>query len=362
MASMSEWGQGAIEILSDAELEGELLRLLNGGARTEALIVAHLAEVEGRRLHLRVGFPSMFQYCQQQLKLSESEAFHRIVAARLATAFPLVLELLSSRQIHLSAICLLRRHLTAENHRELLNAACGKSKRQVELLLACRFPDLDFETERRRAGRLQAVTNDLYRLEVVLTGPEKARFELARDLTSHANPTGSWSVLLVHAIEALVEKTEKRRFAKLEMGAERATSTRQATSAELGKQPATRPGSPPPEAHSSADDGTARTRDHIPRHIRREVVARDGLACTFVGESGRRCGARAFLQLEHAEPWAKGGADTPENLRVLCAQHNQLLAEQEFGRSKIESEIAQRRADSTPGQATVPEQAGDDAA
>src|SRR6266700_565676 len=50
--------------------------------RVEADIVAHIAEVEERRLYARKALPSMFAYCTDVLHLSEAEAYLRISAAR----------------------------------------------------------------------------------------------------------------------------------------------------------------------------------------------------------------------------------------------------------------------------------------
>ena len=103
----------------------------------------HLAEIEERRLHLTLGFGSMFEFCVKQLKLSEGEAFRRILAARLGRRFPVVHSLIASGAVHLSALELAREHLSDENHVELLEALSGKSKREVEQLLASRFPKPD---------------------------------------------------------------------------------------------------------------------------------------------------------------------------------------------------------------------------
>lgn len=70
-----------LERVSDRQLRSDLAALLAAGYRTEARIIAHIAEVEGRKLHARDGSPSLFEYCTKQLGLSESEAFHRITAA-----------------------------------------------------------------------------------------------------------------------------------------------------------------------------------------------------------------------------------------------------------------------------------------
>jgi hypothetical protein len=86
---------------------------------------------------------------------------------------------------------------------------------------------------------------------------------------------------------------------------------------------------------SKAGNGERHThpkrRKHLRHETRRAVVARDGYRCTFVGEDGHRCEARAFLQFHHQQAWATGGADTVENLSVLCGAHNRLLAERELG-------------------------------
>jgi len=106
---------------------------------------------------------------------------------------------------------------------------------------------------------------------------------------------------------------------------------------------------PHPEASTPAgrrDDGTTAPRQrgrYVPAAVRRAVWARDGERCTFVDDQGRRCQARAFLELDHVHERALGGTGESENLRVLCRAHNQLLAELRFGRAHIEQRIHLRQ-------------------
>jgi 5-methylcytosine-specific restriction endonuclease McrA len=97
-------------------------------------------------------------------------------------------------------------------------------------------------------------------------------------------------------------------------------------------------------ARRSAAQRIATHREHIPNATQREILARDGLRCTFVSEDGCRCTASSFLQIHHEQPWAKGGNSTVGNLRLLCAAHNRLLAEQDFGRELIAARRDQRKA------------------
>ena len=129
--------------LSDDELLAEVSRLARCEREVTADLVAHLAELETRRLHLAAGFPSLFAYCTGFLRLSEYEAFNRIEAARAARRFPRVLAMLSDGSLTLTTAQLLGRHLTEENHGALLSAAAGKSKLEVQELLARYHPRPD---------------------------------------------------------------------------------------------------------------------------------------------------------------------------------------------------------------------------
>ena len=80
------------------------------------------------------------------------------------------------------------------------------------------------------------------------------------------------------------------------------------------------------------------------RHdVRRAIVAREGHRCSFVGIDGQRCAGRAFLQCQHQRAWALGGADTTENLSLMCRAHNRLLAERELGTERVAQSIERAR-------------------
>jgi hypothetical protein len=116
-----------LESLSDDELLRGLAHLLGQSRRVEADLVAHIAEVETRRLYAREASPSMFVYCTNVLHLSEAEAYLRITAARAARENPPLLAMLADGRLHLSGIAKLAPHLTRENRDSLLSRAVHKS-------------------------------------------------------------------------------------------------------------------------------------------------------------------------------------------------------------------------------------------
>ena len=123
-----------LECLSDDELLGNLGDLLRQSRRVESALVAHIGEVDQRRLYAREASPSMFAFCTQVLHLSEAEAYLRIEVARASRKHPVLLEMLSDGRLHLSGIAKLAPHLTEHNRDSLLVRAAGKSKRQIEEL------------------------------------------------------------------------------------------------------------------------------------------------------------------------------------------------------------------------------------
>jgi hypothetical protein len=126
--------------LSNRQLLGRLKNLIAKEREDLVQVIVHLGEVEYRRIYAVRGYDSMYKFCQKELHFSEHQAFLRINAARLAKRYPAVLSMLADGRIHMSALAALKPHLTELNSQELLEACTHKSKREVELLVAERFP------------------------------------------------------------------------------------------------------------------------------------------------------------------------------------------------------------------------------
>ena len=82
----------------------------------------------------------MFAYCVGVLRLSEEAARKRIHAARAARRFPAIFDAVAEGRLHLCGVVLLAPHLTETTAADLLAAAAGKRKAEIERLLAERFP------------------------------------------------------------------------------------------------------------------------------------------------------------------------------------------------------------------------------
>jgi len=122
--------------LDDRDLLRRLQELAGQERSATSELVAHLAELDARKLYLGEGYASLFGYCTDALRLAEHAAYKRIVAARACRTFPPLLDHLADGSLNLSTLRLLAPHLTAENFDGVLAHAKGRSKREVEELVA----------------------------------------------------------------------------------------------------------------------------------------------------------------------------------------------------------------------------------
>src|SRR5690349_5764874 len=123
----------------DSELLRNLAALVTRERVTTAMLLAHIAEVDARRLYAPAAYFSMHAYCVGEFRLSEDAAKRRIQAARAARQFPAIFPAVAEGALHLTGVCLIAPHLTHENARALIEAASYKRKIEIEEMLARHF-------------------------------------------------------------------------------------------------------------------------------------------------------------------------------------------------------------------------------
>ena len=146
----------ALSHLSDQILLRDLATLVARDRTHTAALIAHLGEVEGRRLYLPAAHPSMFSYCVSVLHLSEQATYKRIRVSRMARKFPAIYGALAEGRVHLSGLVLLKPFMSRRTVAELLAAAAHKSTSEIKKLLAERFPKADVPTRVRALPQSRA--------------------------------------------------------------------------------------------------------------------------------------------------------------------------------------------------------------
>jgi len=339
--------------LSDDAVRHGLLEAAIQERGTTARVLVYIAEFEERKLFSDGGYSSMQAWCVGKLHYSEDAASRRTRAARVARSFPVIFEMLKDGRLHLTAVTLLAPHLTPENADELLTATMHRSRTEIEMLLATRFPKPDLPTRvtiipatfASTAPEAQSQPNSVtagdpgaqqpcasaparmsftapsriaprsperFAVQVTVSKQAYDRLRHAQELLSHRIPTGSLAEVLDAVLELAIVQLERQKF-----GATRA-----------------------PRATRGERSTNAR---HIPLHVKRQVWKRDGGQCTFVADGGHRCTSRWRLEFDHAIPVAQGGGLTVPNVRLRCRAHNQLEARRAFGAEFVKHRIAAQK-------------------
>jgi hypothetical protein len=337
--------------VDDHELVSHLKSLVVKDRGTTAEILAHIAEVDSRRLYLPAAHPSMFSYCQKELGFSEEMAFKRIRAARMARKYPVIFAAIADGRLHVSAVVLLSKYLRRDNADELLRAAFHKSKSEIVELLAERFPQADVPTLVRAIpspsnsgdqlspgtvpspsfgrvipstvelgapesaaasvmplqhapgadvstqlspgtvapprARVEPLAPERYALQTTIRKDTRDKLRRIQELLGHQIARGDVAEVIDRAFDLLLANLEKQKFA--------ATSRPRPVSKRESKNPR-----------------------HIPAHVKRSVWERDQGQCSYVSDGGHRCPERSRLEFDHADPVARGGEASVETIRLRC--------------------------------------------
>ncbi len=356
--------------ISNEQLLARLPVLCSEERRATAEVVVYLAEVERRKLYLKEACSSLFAFCVERLGYSEQAALKRMRVARLYLELPQILDELKSGAIHLTGLFLLSGHLAEDNAESLLAEARGKTRRELEVVIARWFPKPDvldsitpLGAEFTRPGigavatdpaknqgpaevadgvtypgtseshgsaggqqgapaRVQPLSAQSYRVEFTASAELHAKLEQAQNLLSHVVAPGDLGEIFERALDELIAKETKRRQGVV---------------------------SDKPRKRRPLKEGSR----HVPVTVVREVWNHDDHQCTFVDEHGRRCSERRYVTLEHVDPHARGGPPTAENLCLLCKPHNLDAARREFGEEHIRRKQREAQAYSKTAQALV---------
>jgi hypothetical protein len=350
----------ALQAVPDDELLRRLGELVSQSRRVEADLVAHIGEVDERRLFACQAFPSMFAYCTEHLHLSEAEAYRRITVARAAHQHPEVLEALRNGRLHLSGLARLVPLLHAGNCAALLERAAHLTTRRIEALVAELAPRPDVPAairklpQKRQGPSLVAVEAPPLRsaaelfpgrveAQTVVPSPHElvARRVVTQPLAVVEPLAPARFKVQFTASAALRDKLERLTAllrSELPNGDLAAVIDRAVTDT-LGRLEARRFGKTVAPRKTPAETDTSGASRHIPASVRRAVHERDGERCRFMDEQGLRCSERHRLEFHHRRPFAMGGDHRPDNIGLLCPQHNRLLAEHDYGRAAIRRRV-----------------------
>lgn len=324
--------------LSDHELHVRTVHAAKIEKEATVSLLYHLHEVQRRKLYAEKGYGSLWSYVTTALHYSESQTAERISAMRLMFRDEEAKAAIERGALTLTQAAITERFLRTEEKekqvsvssqkvRTLIEQVQGKSKRETEKILLSMRPE-----ENHPAERIRQVSEEMS--EVRFTVSEETR----RAMERYWNMKGRCSVseMFAECLEFyLREKSPSLKNVQeaIVRPVQESPAENEAVQAlpDQGKNPSSTALGTPPAKYKK------RSR-YISVSVKREVRRRSEDQCEFVdSETGRRCESLYLLQFDHIEPYALGGTADLKNIRCLCANHNQYLAEKIFARECCES-------------------------
>ena len=278
--------------MTNTELLAKLGALVREERKITEDILALIREAESRRLYLELGYASAYEWLVKAYGYSRAAAHRRIQAARLVAAVPEAREKLAEGSLNLSTLAQVQSAVQRAERdcgkslavrAALVRRVEGKSAEETQRILLAEFPGV------KPKESLRIVSAEEAKLSVTLDEETLANLRRVKELLSHAKPNATFAELIAHLARDYVERKAPEK--KPASGSRRVTSPQK-----LALQKAR---------------GQCEFRDE---------------------KTGKVCGSRHQVEVDHILPQALGGTDAPENLRCLCKQHNLYEAERKLGK------------------------------
>ena len=362
--------------MTDNQLLSQTKNLVQKERQINVFVLQYLQEIESRKLYLERGFPSLFEYAIKALGYSHSAAYRRIKAMRLCRDIPQAASKIKIGNLNLTTASQLqtffekkkRKHkkqisdkadMFKTNNKERCNAqstylpaagcvndnvdkdkkkeskpenktpvdldstqkldliqkAENQSSRELEKTLFDIDPEVCNEKE-----KVRNINNNKVEIKVILDKNSQQKLEDLKKLLSHKNPNMSYGELIAVLAELGLNKYDpktKRQNSSVKVPVSTKSHKVVSKNSEKTSVQTTRQ-----KLHN--DRQYLKSTRYIPSVVRHHVWVRDQGQCTYVcSKTNRRCSSNHLLQIDHITPFSLGGTNEADNLRLLCANHNQ---------------------------------------
>jgi hypothetical protein len=310
--------------------------------RISVEILELLYEIEKRKAYAELRYDGLYTYCVKELGFTDAQAYQRIQAMRALKEVPELKTAIQSGALSVSSVSKVQTHLRQERKK-------GKTSTKDQKLAL--FRSVENYTSREVDAKLSEVRGEAPKKKLVLEldSELEALWNQARDLAAHRSRGDDAEVLRVLASEWIARNHPLRKEAQTQKRAQ--TEKHDETS-----KPDQAPEHEQTEKPNPVHENPSAVRHTVPwstrvaprRHSDINPAVKDHDSSRFISAALKRavwrkhsgkcalCGSAHALEIDHILPFAKGGATTEENLRLLCRSCNRFAAVHIYGAEKIE--------------------------
>jgi 5-methylcytosine-specific restriction endonuclease McrA len=295
-----------------------------------------------------MGYPDLYTFAMKELGYSSGSAYRRISAMRLLKSVPEVAPKLESGELGLEnasqAQSYFRKEdrarkeqgltkLSLDEKREVVSELFNKSTREGQRLLTERAPDIMIPIE-----KIKPLPEQKTLIQFVAGAELMGKLEELKKILAHQNFEGRMDILVDQLANIALKELKPASVSKPTSVSKPAPGSKVASASQSTSDSKSAAQTPAPgmtstqgnasPAQSNQKTNPAKRSRYIPTHIRRQVLLRDQNGCTYKDpKTGRACGTKHGLQLDHIMPFSWGGEHSVENLTLSCGAHNRFRAE-----------------------------------
>ena len=284
-----------LEKYSDQELLVKTKNLVKEEQKLLSVILAHLEEIERRKLYADLGYKSLFDYCLRELNYTEQQAWRRINAMRVIRKLPELKNQVDDGSLSLSNI-----NLASSLFKD---AKINSKEKQLEI-----FQDITNTTKTECEEKIfklksyygvlkplaktviKKTSNDSSRVHVNLSSETLRKLEKIKNLTKEQDFD---KIISLMADNYINQKVEVKRETK---------------------------------------NVPVRNSRYIPRKVKETIYKRANGEC-------ENCKSTYNLEYEHIVPFSMGGTNDVSNINLYCSNCNKRKAIKDFGLKKMDQHL-----------------------
>ncbi len=282
-----------------------------------AQIIRNLILIHEGKLHLEMGFGSLFDFCVIELGMSKASAQRRIDAVKLSQAVSDLPDRLESGAISLNRVGQVAQFLRQE--KRIVDKTFTK-KEVKELINEVQSQTKDIEVEKVLSQKSEVVSKPvLEKTRFVSGGRQTLEIEVddefwdlldqVQKLISHKGYQTKADVLKI-TMKFYLQKNHPEHKAKKEKSDLQVAEIMETKLVPRGTKP------------------KIKNVRYVPEKLKQLIWQKNNSCCSFIDpRTKRRCESKFRLQIEHIIPVAHGGLTIEENLTLLCQAHNLLMAD-----------------------------------
>ena len=274
-------------------LHVKALEIAKDYRKLEADLLDILIQMEKTKVFKTLGYPSLFQYATQALKLADASAYNFITVARKSLEVPELKKQIILGNLSVSQARRVAPVLNKTNQNQWIPKAITLPQKKLEKVVAEANPKLAVPERAKYVAK--------ERLSLNIGVSEKA-FEKLKKLQDLVSQNRKQSCSLEETLNELMDFYESHK-----------------DPLEKAKRVISKP------IRRQATPDSPQVRRRLSDSLKHQVNLRDRRKCNFKDKLGNICGRSRFLDIHHLKPLSEGGTHELNNLITVCKFHHQAL-------------------------------------